>query len=248
MRYNKRQARVSTPRQPDHFANVGNEMTIKIIKLSKNAVNLTGKTFGRIVAVAPVGITDDKKVIWLCVCHCGTVFTRQAYVLNRHDMSSCGCINASLVHGLHDSREYRIWKGMVQRCTNEKRKRYADYGGRGIAICDAWRQSFAAFYADMGDSPVGTSLDRIDNDGPYNPSNCRWATRDEQSGNRRTQYKTSRLVTFEGRTFSIGEWAKLTGINYYTLSDRLDRGWPIDRAFHTPARLHAPPPPDLWGG
>lgn len=131
-------------------------------------------------------------------------------------------------HGMRNTTEYRSWSHMKDRCYREKDKRYSSYGGRGITVCDEWRNSFTAFYKDMGKKPSPKhSLDRIDNNGNYEPSNCRWATNVQQASNRRS----SRLFTYDGRTMNIKEWSDSSGIAYNTLRQRLMRyNWPIEKA------------------
>lgn len=120
---------------------------------------------------------------------------------------------------------YSSWADMVQRCTNPKRKRYADYGGRGIQVCDRWRK-FENFLADMGPRPEGMELDRIENDGNYEPGNCRWSTPTTQSNNRRS----NRLLSFNGETLTVADWARRTGISAPAIAKRLKRGWSIEKA------------------
>lgn len=136
-----------------------------------------------------------------------------------------------LKHGKRRSRIYSIWRNMRTRCENANCDFYPDYGGRGIKICEAWL-SFENFYADMGDPPEGMTLDRIDNDRGYFPGNCRWATKQEQSKNRRN----ARHVTAFGKTRLIAEWAEQTGTGESTIRARLNKGWDAERAVGTPAR------------
>ena len=122
---------------------------------------------------------------------------------------------------------YRAWQGMRQRCSNRNDKNFSRYGGRGIAVCDGWLK-FENFLADMGESPgLGYSLDRMDNNGDYNPDNCRWATVKEQALNRRT----GRKFTINGATKAISEWCDERGVNRNTAWSRLARGWSPERAF-----------------
>lgn len=116
---------------------------------------------------------------------------------------------------------------MIQRCTNPKHPRYRDWGGRGIAVCDRWLNSFDDFLADMGQPPPGTTIDRIDNDSGYEPGNCRWATRKRQSNNRRDN---RRFAAF-GRTMTAMEWADISGIPYSRLSKRIRDGLPAEQVF-----------------
>ena len=121
------------------------------------------------------------------------------------------------------------WRAMVERCTNPGAADYPRYGGRGIRVCDRWRD-FTAFLADMGERPRGTTLDRRDVNGHYERGNCRWATAKEQGRNKRG----SLLLTFDGRTQCLSAWAEETGLDRTTLRYRLKKGWPIERALTTP--------------
>lgn len=134
-------------------------------------------------------------------------------------------VGSNFRHGKSDTIEYRTWAAMIQRCTNVNDPRYVNYGGRGITFDPAWR-FFENFYKDMGDKPVGTSLERINNNGNYEKSNCRWATVKEQSRNRRSNVS----LTFKGKTKLIVEWAELYKIHPNTLKARLLAGWAIERA------------------
>lgn len=174
------------------------------------------------------------------VYHCGGCGTekeiRRAEV--KRGQISCGCrIHEARVHG-HGRRgkvtpELRAWKGMRSRCHNRNSQDYRHYGGRGIVVCDRWRDSFENFLADMGPRPGPMhTVDRKDNDGPYSPENCRWATKLEQMGNTRR----NRNFTFGGKTQCLRRWAAELGVGYDTLYQRVCRaGWSVERAFTTPA-------------
>lgn len=133
-------------------------------------------------------------------------------------------------HGMRWTTEYYIWRGLINRCYNPKTKHYARYGGRGIKVCDQWRHSFINFFNDVGYRPEGLSLDRKDNNGNYEPSNCRWATTTEQQNNTRANV----LVTYNGETKSLTQWCKLFDVKRPTIAHRLDKGMSPEEAFTKP--------------
>ena len=128
---------------------------------------------------------------------------------------------------------YDVWAEMKQRCTNPNKQNYPRYGGRGVTVCARWMQSFSAFEADMGERPSGMTLERIDNNGPYEPANCRWASMREQARNKRS----NRVLDLDGRSMTIADWAEETGIDSRTIRSRIDKyGWSIRTALTAPVR------------
>lgn len=165
-------------------------------------VNLLGRNFTKleVVGTAP---NVGGKVAWLCLCDCGTSVVIKATHLVSGNTKSCGCYQreVSRTHGMCKHPLYRIYEGMKQRCTNTNRGEYLEYGGRGIKICDRWLEAFENFRDDMSqDWKMGLELDRRDNDGHYSPENCRWATRKQNSFNRRGDKGSSSV--YKGVSFS----------------------------------------------
>lgn len=184
-------------------------------------IDLTGKIFGRLTVLQRAE-KKGKGAYWECICECGRKRVVAGYHLRTGHTMSCGCLRKNVVttHGQWNSRVYRSWNKMLQRCTNPNDDRFADYGGRGITVCDRWRV-FENFHQDMGDRPQGMSLDRIDVDGDYCLSNCRWATPMQQSNNTRTNH----ILTYNGESHSIAEWSRRTSIHPATISRRIGMGW-----------------------
>lgn len=150
----------------------------------------TGKRYGRLLVLGREANASRGQARWLCLCDCGEKTVVRGGDLRFLKFKSCGCLardrasEANTTHGMSETRIYRVWAGMIQRCANPHSRYYKNYGGRGIKICEKWFD-FAEFMKDMGPRPQGLSLDRIDNAGNYEPGNCRWATRSQQNYNRR---------------------------------------------------------------
>ena len=184
----------------------------------------TGQVFGRLTAIRK--INGEPK--WLCLCVCGTQRVVYAGNLRAGRSMSCGCLcrelagESSRTHGMCNVPEYNAWCHMRSRCNNPSDRVYALYGGRGITVCDRWLNSFENFYADMGPKPGARySIDRMNNDGDYEPNNCQWTTAKNQNRNRRT----NKLVQYLGREVCIAEASELSGIQPGTLLKRIRLGW-----------------------
>ena len=181
----------------------------------------TEKVFYRLTVIARHDNYKDGSAQWLCQCKCGNTVVYKGAALRSGVAKSCGCYNIE-AHTKHNScftPEYKSWQSAKDRCHNIHSKDYPRYGGRGIYVCDKWKNDFSAFYADMGKRPKYYSIGRIDNDGPYSPDNCRWESPIQQSNNR----KSSKFVTQDGVTKSISEWAREFGLTPQAVSSRLKR-------------------------
>lgn len=191
--------------------------------------------FGRLTVLERTVFSKRSK--WLVVCDCGIRKEVLGESLRSGSTKSCGCLRRELViskntrHGLSHTKEYRIWQTMLDRCNNEFSGSFKNYGGRGIKVCNRWL-SFESFISDVGKCPGnGYSLDRIDNNGDYEPTNVRWATQSEQSRNTRRNIN----VAYGGETMVLKDWSVRLGISYYTLIDRLFiQGLSVDDAFTQP--------------
>ncbi len=194
---------------------------------------LVGRTFGDLTVIAREG-RQGTKATWKCACSCGNTHVARSDQLKNGDIRSCGCKNPhKRKHGRAGTRIYRIWRGMLDRCYNEKAASYANYGGKGVTVCDRWRESIDNFIEDMGLPPSEShTLDRKENADGYHSGNCKWSTPEEQGNNRSTNVD----MTFNGKTQTIAQWSRETGLSKDTIRLRLKRGWTADRTLTTSAR------------
>jgi len=198
----------------------------------QNRSNLSGLQFGKLKIISFCESRGGRRH-WNCQCECGgTRIVKTSDLRNGH-VKSCGClvVVCKPTHGLSRSPEYTIWKSMRARCLNKKHKSFNRYGGRGILVCERWLHSFQNFITDMGTRPLtGHSIERIDSNGNYEPSNCKWVAWGVQANNR------SNNVTIEafGERHTISEWAKIKNLRRDTIGARLKRGWSKEAAITTP--------------
>lgn len=202
--------------------------------------DLTGQKFGRLTVIKIHDYNQTtRKYRWECLCVCGNTVFVISSDLKRGHTKSCGCFSAENTkkrltkHGGRQERLYKIWCGMKERCSNPKRHNYSDYGGRGIVVCDEWMK-YEKFreWALCNEYKNNLSLDRIDVNGNYEPSNCRWATMKTQQNNRRN----NTLINFNGQTKTLKQWSEEYKINCVTLLTRMSRGWSFEKALTTEVR------------
>ena len=236
-------------REPEHSSETGGgedqsregacSVEKKKGKIGQGLNDLTGQRFDRWVVLS-IHSRKSRKYKWECVCDCG----RSAIVCGgslRSGLSkSCGCLRNEAtvarlttpgdgIGGCGPSNEYYTWSRMRSRCQNTNNPSYPDYGGRGITVCERW-MDFLNFRHDMGPRPPGTSIDRINNNGNYEPSNCRWASNSEQANNKRN----NRLIIFNGETLTPAQWATKTGLNRNQIIGMLKIGWSIEETLTLP--------------
>lgn len=201
--------------------------------------DLTGRKIGRLSVIdeAPFRIASDGKHrvrYWNCLCECGTRREVRQTSLAAGLTLSCGCLSRDslhrVTHGMSGTPEYLAWENILQRCLNPNHASFSYYGGRGINVCPEWVASFDAFYDHVGDRPSEKhSIDRIDNSGNYEPGNVRWATKRQQTLNRRN----TQLYEVEGVFLTATEWAAFSPASKRTVFRRLLNGWSIEEAVLT---------------
>jgi hypothetical protein len=199
-------------------------------------LELSGQSFTRLTALELFkDRTSRGGTLWKCRCECGNEIFVRGTDLKSGNTRSCGCLQkewairnakATATHGMSNTSIFSVWCGMMKRCRSKTARHYKDYGGRGIKVCRRWLK-FENFFSDMGFRPDGMSLDRIDNDGDYKPSNCRWANLEQQNNNRRS----SSFINYDGHRLTVSQWARKIGIPHSTLFSRLNvMKWSVERA------------------
>jgi len=197
-------------------------------------IDMTGKVFGRWTVLSRSGSDKRGELLWLCRCSCGNESSLTGSSLRSGNSISCGCYQAEhpsqKTHGASGTALYGTWKAMIRRCENKNTSAYDNYGGRGIEVCERWRHSFEDFLADMGPRPKGYSIERKNNNGNYEPSNCRWAPPKDQANNTRS----NRVLSIRGESKTLTQWSEKSGVGAGTIWKRLSLGWDAERAVFEP--------------
>lgn len=202
----------------------------------KQKRDLLNSRFTRLTVKQDLGVGSCGHAQWLCLCDCGNFRVVKSDCLLGGQTKSCGCYSRDqkalkrTTHGRYGTKTYVAWSGIQQRCNNPKSKFYENYGARGIKVCSRWKK-FENFYADMGDPDPDQSLDRIDVNDDYGPSNCRWASRVTQANNRRNNFK----IQWQGKEKSLAEWSRVVGIKSGAIRRRIvDLKWSTKDAMTIP--------------
>jgi len=214
---------------------------------AKNFKDITGQKFGRLTALRRLGRDKNGYALWECKCDCGNIVSVTGNRLRTGNTKSCGCYNIDKIrernhtlkrkHGETHTKLFHIWTGMQTRCSNPNAINYKDYGAKGISICEEWANDFTKFrdWALKNGYSPNLTIDRIDFTGNYEPGNCRWVTVKEQNRNR----SSNTLITFNGETHCIAEWAEITGIEYDALIHRLQsKNFTLEEALTKPMKSH----------
>ena len=203
--------------------------------------DLTGLRFMHLLVLEEAGSDKNGRAMWLCKCDCGKFHKTLGKYLLSGDTTSCGCRRRKILaettkrqttHRMSGTPIYTKWVSMKDRCMNPSNSEYSSYGGRGIRICDEWINSFENFYkwAISSGYSEGMTIDRINNNGNYEPTNCRWADLKTQANNTRRNH----YLTYKGETKSLAEWAEIKKINYSTLRARINTyHWTVERALES---------------
>lgn len=201
--------------------------------------DLTGMRFNRLI-VLKRDETKKNRVYWICKCDCGSIKSIMSKHLISGKVKSCGCLHIESIkksnkkHGMCKTRIYRIWTNIKYGCYNPNFNGYKYYGGRGIEMCSEWKHDFNAFYRwSIRHGYTNTlSIDRINVNGDYNPSNCRWVTVKEQQNNKRNNH----TLTYNNKTHTLSEWAEITGLTPNCIFHRVERGWTPEQILTTPTK------------
>ena len=202
-----------------------------------NFKDLTGQKFGRLTVLSRLKDDKRKEALWLCKCDCGKLVKVYSYTLRIGRTKSCGCWKRDnskkmfSTHKLSNTRVYKIWAQMKKRCYNPNYSQFELYGGRGISMCNEWKENFLSFYnwSMANGYNDKLSIDRIDFNGNYEPNNCKWSTNIEQANNKRNNH----FITYNNETHTIAEWERKLGLYKGAVGSRLSRGWSIEKTLTT---------------
>ena len=205
-----------------------------------NKIDLTGKRYGRLTVLHEAINSIKKGVVWMCKCECGALKEISPYELKIGKTISCGCYRNDIIkrnmttHGLSSNKStYTVWRKMKERCLKESCPSFKNYGGRGIKICDDWIKDFKSFHSWclLSGYKKGLFIDRIDNNGDYEPKNCKWSSYKQQNRNRRS----NRYVTYKGERRTFAEWCEMLNISYSRTHQRFHKyGWTLVESFEKP--------------
>ena len=204
-------------------------------------IEMSGKRYGRLTVIGFSHLYNEREAMWKCRCDCGAIFVSRGTDIRNGHTNSCGCYmkeratEGKTTHGHSQTKTHRIWLGINQRCYDPNHHKYEIYGGRGIKVCDRWRGAgkFENFLADMGECPDGFSIDRHpDNNGNYEPKNCRWATSKQQNRNRRD----NKIIDVFGNKMTLAEACERYGVGYQCAYKRIKRGWSIEKTLMEPQK------------
>ena len=196
-----------------------------------------GNRYTRLLVLEHIGKDKHGNKVYRCQCDCGQFKDVRGSDLRTGNTTSCGCLGREnsrarwLKHGLTETPEYLAWQALKNRCYREKDEHFSNYGGRGITVCDEWRNDFAAFYAHVGPRPSPQhSIHRKENNGNYEPGNVVWTTQDVQCNNR----TSNRILEYGGKSQTLIQWSRETGLNCSTILLRIKAGWSVERALTAP--------------
>lgn len=210
----------------------------------KRLIDLTGKKFGKLLVLKRVDNDKYGNLNWECLCNCGNKKIIRGANLRNGLTKSCGCYNYeqsvafgkkwgghNKIHGMKQSRLYNLWCNMKARCHNSKNDSFKWYGNKNIKVCKEWVDNFVEFYewSISNGYKNNLTIDRLDNNKDYSPSNCKWSSMKEQQNNRSNNH----IVSFNGKTHTLAEWSEILKIKYSVIHDRLKRGWTMERIINT---------------
>lgn len=194
----------------------------------KKVKNLIGQKFNKLSVIQRAKNSKSGNIRWLCKCECGKYTIVSSQNLKTGHTKSCGCLNKNatyITHNKSKTKLYKIWQGMKKRCFNKNEEHYKYYGERGIIVCDEWKNDFMSFYnwAINNEYKDNFTIERIDVNGNYEPSNCKWVTFQEQGYNK----TNSKLYELNGEIKCLSQWCKLYNVDYHLVYKRLQRGWDL---------------------